>query len=276
MRKLLGITFLILAVSFCFADRLVLKDGTTHTGTLVNADSQTITFREDGALHHYDRSQVESLQLTSNDSNSEYHSGSNYNSGAYNPAPANRAESGPAARGRHSMELASGTQITVLTDQMINSDNASEGQTYPAEIADNVMNNSGQVIIPKGSQAQLVIRNLQQSGAVTGTNELALDLQSITVDGRRYDVSTQDVEQSGNQGLGKNKRTAEMVGGGTLLGTLIGAVAGGGKGAAIGAITGAAAGAGTQVLTRGKAVKVPAETRLSFQLDEPLYLHPAY
>src|SRR5207244_7207406 len=40
--------------------------------------------------------------------------------------------------------------------------------------------------------------------------------------------------QKGTEGLGKNKRTAEMVGGGAVLGTLIGAIAGGGKGAAIG------------------------------------------
>ena len=53
-----------------------------------------------------------------------------------------------------------------------------------------------------------------------------------------------------------------------VLGTLIGAIAGGGKGVAIGAVAGA--GAGTQVLTRGKTVKVPAETTLRFKLDQPL------
>ena len=48
--------------------------------------------------------------------------------------------------------------------------------------------------------------------------------------------STEDV-QKGEQGIGKNKRTAEYVGGGAVLGTLLGAIAGGGKGAAIGART---------------------------------------
>ena len=63
-----------------------------------------------------------------------------------------------------------------------------------------------------------------------------------------------------------------MVGGGAVLGTLLGAIAGGGKGAAIGAVAGAATGAGVQVLTRGKEVRVPAETVLNFRLDQPLYL----
>jgi len=103
-----------------------------------------------------------------------------------------------------------------------------------------------------------------------------LDLQSIKVGGWRYTVSTEDVEQKGAEGLGKNKRTAGMVGGGAALGTLIGAIAGGGKGAAIGAVTGAAAGAGTEVFTRGKTVRVPAESKLRFKLDQPLRLEPAY
>jgi outer membrane lipoprotein SlyB len=54
------------------------------------------------------------------------------------------------------------------------------------------------------------------------------------------------------------------------LGAIIGAIAGGGKGAAIGAGAGAGAGALTQVVTKGGAIKVPAESVLTFQLDRPL------
>ena len=64
---------------------------------------------------------------------------------------------------------------------------------------------------------------------------MALDLQSVKVGNRRYVVNTADLEQKAQGGVGANKRTAEMVGGGAVLGTLIGAIAGGGKGAAIGA-----------------------------------------
>ena len=64
------------------------------------------------------------------------------------------------------------------------------------------------------------------------------------------------------RGIGANRRTATMVGGGAALGTLLGAIAGGGKGAAIGAVAGAVAGGAAQVLTRGKEVNVPAETEL--------------
>ena len=59
-------------------------------------------------------------------------------------------------------------------------------------------------------------------------------------------------------------------GGGALLGTVIGAVAGRDPaGAAIGAGAGAGAGAAFQAVTRGKAVRIPAETILSFNWKHP-------
>jgi outer membrane lipoprotein SlyB len=98
---------------------------------------------------------------------------------------------------------------------------------------------------------------------------MELAIRSVSVNGRSYPIATGSVQQEGEQGLGANRRTAEMVGGGALLGTLLGAAVGGGKGAAVGAAVGAAGGATAQVLTRGKQVNVPAETVLTFRLDQP-------
>ena len=53
-------------------------------------------------------------------------------------------------------------------------------------------------------------------------------------------------------------------------GAIIGAIAGGGKGAAIGAGVGGGAGAGDVLLTRGKPVAFPSETRISFRLRAPV------
>jgi hypothetical protein len=73
-----------------------------------------------------------------------------------------------------------------------------------------------------------------------------------------------------NSGIGTNQETLEHVGGGALLGTIIGAIAGGGKGAAVGAAAGAAVGAGTQIVTHGGNVTIPAESRVTFQLNRAL------
>lgn len=163
------------------------------------------------------------------------------------------------------MTIPSGTQLVVRTNETIDSSRASSGQQFSGQITEDVRDNAGNTVIPRGSDVELVIRNTEAS-------DLVLDVDSITVGGQQYAVSTTDLEKKGGAGIGANKRTATMIGGGALAGAVIGAIAGGGKGAAIGAAVGGAAGAGAQVLTRGKEVKVPAETVLTFQLDSDLQL----
>ena len=163
-----------------------------------------------------------------------------------------------------------GTQVSVRTEDTIDSAKAAEGQTYAAEVTDDVLDTNGDVVIPHSSGAQIVIRSASKGGRFHGTSDLVLDLQSISVEGQKYTVSTTDVRKSGKQGLGVNKRTGEFTGGGAALGAIIGAIAGGGKGAAIGAGAGAGGGALTQILTKGGSIKVPAETVLTFKLDKPV------
>jgi hypothetical protein len=167
-----------------------------------------------------------------------------------------------------------GTEVAVRTDDTIDSGKAVPDQTYAAEVYRDVLDQSGAVVIPHGSNALIVIRSAS-GGRVTGTSDLVLDLQSVSIDGRLYQPSTTDLAQTGRAGLGKNKRTGEFAGGGAIIGAVIGAIAGGGKGAAIGAGAGAAAGAGAQVATKGGAIRVPAETILTFKLDRPLRVSPA-
>ena len=171
----------------------------------------------------------------------------------------NRSGYGP------TMTIPSGTQLVVRTNEVIDSSRASAGQQFSGQITEDVRDNAGNTVIPRGSDVELVIRNTEAS-------DLVLDVDSISVGGQRYAVSTTDLEKKGGAGIGANRRTATMVGGGALAGAVIGAIAGGGKGAAIGAAVGGAAGAGAQVLTRGKEVKVPAESVLTFQLDSDLQL----
>ncbi len=163
--------------------------------------------------------------------------------------------------------IPSGTQISVVTNEIIDSRTAGQGQRFAAQMDSDVVDSWGNVAIPRGSLVELAIRN-----ATTDGSDLTLDVDSVTVSGTRYFVSTDDLAQRGGQGLGANRKTATMVGGGAVLGTLIGAIVGGGKGAAIGAAVGAGAGAGGVVLTKGKQVNVPAETVLNFRLDQDLNL----
>ena len=163
--------------------------------------------------------------------------------------------------------ISSGTQLSIRTNEVIDSKTAREGQRFSAVMEADAFDNTGALAVPKGSDVELVIRSTEGS-------ELVLDIDSIVVSGRRYNVSTADLERKGREGIGANKRTATMVGGGAAIGAVIGAIVGGGKGAAIGAAIGAAGGAGVQVLTKGKEVNVPSETVLNFRLEQDLFLVP--
>jgi len=158
----------------------------------------------------------------------------------------------------------------VRNNEAIDSQSAAPGQTFSGVVEEAVVDDDGRVAIPKGSNATLVVRQAAGQGKLQGQSELAVDVGSVEVGGHEYRLETSDFVESGKQGVGTNKRTGVFAGGGAALGGIIGAIAGGGKGAAIGALSGAAAGTGTQALTRGKSVRIPSETLLSFKLESPI------
>jgi hypothetical protein len=167
-------------------------------------------------------------------------------------------------------EVPVGTKVSIRTEETIDSAKAVEGQTFEGEVTEDVLDADGATVIPRGANAKLIIKSASKGGRFRGASDLVVDLKEVAVDGREYQVSSSDVAQQGKAGVGANKRTAIYTGGGAALGAIIGAIAGGGKGAAIGAGAGAGGGALTQVLTKGSAIRIPVETVLSFQLDQPL------
>jgi len=234
------------------ADTLILTNGTRVPGRVVSVAGRTITFEDTaGVSHRYDANQVDALEFAAS---SEQH-----------------VAVGTSGSRRRVEMLPAGTELTVRTSEDIDSSTAVVNQTFSAIVERDILGESDTVIIPAGSHAVLVVREVS-SGGTTGSPDIVLDMQSMTVSGRRYLVSTGDLKTDSGTGLGKNKRTAETVGGGAALGTIIGAIAGGAKGAAIGVLVGAAGGAGVEVLNKGKDVRVPAESLLSFKLDRPVSL----
>ena len=241
---------------------IVLRDGMQLTGRIVNADDHDLTFRErDGDMRHFNFEQVQSInfnQVRDNDREGNYRE---HDQAAY--PPPSRAYPPPTPNAY--MRVPAGSEISIRTNEGIDQRDASEGRSYAAQVARDVVDVNGNVVIPRGSEARLIVRNVG--------NQIALDLQSVNVNGQRYTIDTDEVER-GRQGVGENRRTGEFVGGGAALGAVIGAIAGGGKGAGIGALAGGAAGVGAEIATRGDHVRVPAESVLNFRLESNLNLHP--
>jgi hypothetical protein len=258
-----------------WSDTLILRNGTTLPGTLVGANSNTITFRDRrGEMHRYSVRDVEAVQFGEAPNSSGGGPGQYAQPGGDRrdnrdnyQRDANQDNRGDDQARMEHVVLPVGTEVAVRTNQRIDSRDVVEGQTFSAQIAEDVRDTDGSIAIPRGSDASLITRRLESNGDIT------LDIGSIVVAGRRYRVSTADQElENRRDGLGANRRTGEYVGGGAVLGAIIGGIAGGGKGAAIGAAAGAGAGAGTQVITQGKEVHVPAEAVIRFRLDRPLRL----
>jgi hypothetical protein len=169
-----------------------------------------------------------------------------------------------AAMAQSAYVIPQGTEIKVRTDTKIPAKPAADTR-YTATVSDDVMNNTGEVAIPRGARADLIAVPNEDG------KDTYLDLRSVSVNGRRYELETRGSQKGSSApgGLGANKRTGKYVGGGAAIGAVLGALLGGGKGAAIGAIVGGAGGAGAQVYT-GKNKELPAETQLSFKLAQDL------
>ena len=158
---------------------------------------------------------------------------------------------------------------TTLTIRMIDGVDSSvnqSGEIFHASLdAPIVVDN--QVTIPKGADVYVRLTNANSAGHISGKSELHLELIKIEYQGRSYPLVSSTYSLSGSS---RGKNTAEKVGGGAILGALIGGLAGGGRGAAIGAGVGAGAGGVYQGATRGKQVRIPSETKLDFQMEQPV------
>jgi hypothetical protein len=152
----------------------------------------------------------------------------------------------------------------VRTIDPVDSEYDRQGKIYRASLSGDLLVD-GNVIAHKGDSAQIRLHSLSQSGKISGSSEVTLELYTITVNGKTVPVQSGDVTQ---ESAGKGKKTARNAGIGAVAGGIIGAIAGGGKGAAIGAASGGALGTGVSVLTKGPKVRIPSETLLRFTLAQ--------
>ena len=164
------------------------------------------------------------------------------------------------------VSIPAGTSIQVQMIDSVDSATNKIGDTFLASLAAPIVVNN-EVIIPKNADVQVKLASAKTSGKFTGQSELTLALDSVKFRGKSYPLTSSTFQQMGES---RGKDTAKKTAIGAAIGTAIGAIAGGGKGAAIGAGIGAGSGAAAQVFMKGKQVKVPSETKIDFQLEQPV------
>ena len=192
-------------------------------------------------------------------------------SNAGNPAPGTDTGSGSVISKIKSevskpVVVPAGSMLTVRLGEAVGSKISQPGQSFSATLS-NPVEVEGKTVIPKGATASGTVADAKPLGRFKGGARLQLRLTSLNINGKDHAVETSSLVRTEK---GKGKRTATMIGGGAGVGALIGGLAGGGKGAAIGAAAGAGAGTAGTAFTGNKEIVLPAESALSFKLEQPL------
>jgi hypothetical protein len=105
-----------------------------------------------------------------------------------------------------------------------------DNRVYTGIVDRDVRGSNGQMAIPRGSTVELIVR-------VAADNDLILDLESVTVNGQRYAIKT-------------DANHVESARDNSLVGAIVGAINGG--------------------QARGRAVRIPRDTLLTFRIERPL------
>jgi BON domain-containing protein len=164
----------------------------------------------------------------------------------------------------------SGTTLAVRLVDTIDSETATQGQTFHATL-DAPLSVDGDVAVPSGYDVEGHVVEVASAGKFAGKSILKLQLDRISVGSKYYSIQT---DQYSREGSSRGKNTATKVGAGAAIGAIIGGIAGGGKGAAIGAAAGGGLGGGVQAATKGQQIKLPSETVLNFTLQSSLTVTP--
>jgi hypothetical protein len=250
--RVLVAILVMLAGTVVSADRVRLRSGKVVEGTFTGADSSAVRLLlANGSRAEFPVADVAGIEFT-----------------ARTPPPPPPPPPSP-ARAPVAVTVPAKTVVNVRLTEAIDVDATKAGAVFRGLVDDPVMLDA-KVVIPRGAAVAVQAVRVEQSGTIKGSDKITLKANSIGFGGQTYEVVTAYVEAKGS---GEGKRSARKIGGGVGLGAIVGGIAGGGEGAAVGALVGGVAGA--VVASQGQEhLKLPAETRLQFQLSSAITVRP--
>jgi hypothetical protein len=166
--------------------------------------------------------------------------------------------------------LPRGTRLEVRLNQTIDVKHVSAGDHFSGTLAQPVVDGDT-VVVPAGSTAEGEVLLAHKRGKFKGRSVMALTLTRLDVKGTEYRIDTTSLSRSKK---GKGKRSAAFIGGGAGMGMLIGGLATGGVGLLVGGLAGGGAGALGAAFTGNRDISIPAETVVTFRLQDALTLAP--
>ncbi|HWP84796.1 MAG TPA: hypothetical protein VNN17_06375, partial [Terriglobia bacterium] len=229
------------------ADVLILKDGQAISGRFQGGDPGGITFLVDGQYRRYALTDIHSITIlpvseagrsaapapattgssAAGSQTPSYStgrsaqpapppapyppSGASSSGGTWSTRPATTAATEPPAMG---ITLPAGTVLTVRMIDPVDSSVHQTGETFRASLDEPVLVN-GRTMIPRGASVTTKLVEVEQAGRISGRSELALILYDITVNGRKYEITTEEVSQ---QGASRGAQSAQRIGGLAAIG----------------------------------------------------------
>jgi len=198
-----------------------------------------------------------------------------YNQPGYNPNQPGRQPMGnqyvppPGVPGGQQAGLPvtvpAGAMLRIRINRGLDSQHIQPGTAFDGTVLTDVVA-GGAVAIPRGATVQGTVVDAKKAGVFKGEGELALQINSLTLGGKVYPVSTEVWQREGRD---KTVGTVNNTVGLSALGAVLGAVAGGGQGAAIGAGVGAGAGLGASAASPRGQIIIPPESVLTFRTAQP-------
>ena len=183
-------------------------------------------------------------------------------------AAAQSAEQAPAPEAP--LTLPRGSRLEVRLGETIDVKHVVSGDRFTGSlVAPVVVGNI--VAVPAGSAATGEVLVAHRRGMFKGRSMMALTLTQLEVNGTQYHIDTSNLARTKK---GKGRRSAAFIGGGAGMGMLIGGVATGGVGLLVGGLAGGGAGALGAACTGNRDLSIPAESVVSFRLQDPLTLQP--
>jgi hypothetical protein len=158
----------------------------------------------------------------------------------------------------------------VRLSQTLDVKHVEAGDRFSGTLAQPVVDGNT-VVVPAGSGATGEVLVAHRRGHFKGKSVMALTLTRLDVNGTQYRIDTSNLSETKK---GKGKRSAAFIGGGAGMGMLIGGLATGGVGLLVGGLAGGGAGALGAAFTGNRDISIPAETVVTFRLQDALTLAP--
>ncbi len=158
--------------------------------------------------------------------------------------------------------VAGGAMLRVRINRGLDSNHVSIGEAFDGTVMTDVVAGD-EVAIPRGATVTGVVVGAHKAGLFKGEGELSLQLNSVTLGGRVYPLTSLVWAHTGADKLPGTISSSVGLG---AVGALMGGAFGGGVGAAVGAAAGAGAGMASSAAVPRGALVIPPEAVLTFRI----------